>query len=606
VKLRLQEIAEAPSRTDIRPVSPKSPLLLWTFAAIALVALGVAAKQSLSHPAAERALRLAFVPPLNLEFNERYPDAAVISPDGQKMAFSASTPDGKWMLYVSRLDSSEIVQVPDSDNPLEPFWSPDSRSVAFGSQGKLKRADLGAGTSILCDAARMTGGAWSPRGVIVFGSDYGSVLYQVPAIGGQPRAVTKKMEEGAHYGHTGPWFLPDGGHFLFRININAEPRGVWVGSLDSDERKQILPDNTGAIYGDGHLIFVRNQALVAQPFDASALQLKGEPLTLVKQETATHQFGGGIGRFSVSGNGILVWQGAWKTQYQLRWFDRAGRALGKLGDVIAVNSGEEPHLSPDGKQLLVKRDGNIWVLDLARGTDIRLTSRTSQLPSWMPNGKEVIYQSVAQNSAKRGIIRAPANGVAEGELVADGVKFPEDVSSDGRYVTYMMRGEKSRLDVWALQLSGEHKEYPLLDSQFDEREPRFSPDGRWLAYASDESGQPEIYVRPFTSDGKLGADKKRVSTTGGFQPLWSSNGKELFYLSADYNLMSVSVSISGESINLGAPKVLFAARTMSHYGLSHEYDVTPDGQRFLVGIAVGDSRKPAPTVLLNWQAELKK
>ncbi len=606
VKLRLQEIADTPAQTNLQAAAPKSPLLLWTLAAIAVVALGATAIQFFSHPAAERTLRLAFVPPLNLEFNERYPDAAVISPDGSKVAFSAATPDGKWTLWVSSLDSSDVAQIPDSDNPLEPFWSPDSRSVAFGSQGKLKRADIGAGTSILCDAARMTGGSWSPNGVILFGSDYGSVLYQVPSGGGQPKAVTQKMDEGADNGHTSPWFFPDGKHFLFRININSSPRGLWVGSLDSQDRKQILTDNTGGIYAAGYLIFVRNQALVAQPFDTGSFELKGGPIPLVKQDAATNQYGAGIGRFSVSNNGVLVWQGTWKTQYQLRWFDRAGKALGNVGEVASVNSGEEPHLSPDGKQLLVKRDSNIWVLDLARGTDIRLTSLFSQLPLWMPNGREVIYQSSATNAPKRGIMRASANGVGQGELLSEGVKFPEDISPDGRYVTYMMRGEKTRLDVWVLPLFGDHKEYPLLNSQFEEREARFSPDGKWLAYGSDESGQPEVYVRPFTADGKLGDDKKRVSTSGGFQAVWNPNGKEIFYLSADYHLMSVSVTAKGGTLQLGTPKVLFGARTMSHYGLSHEYDVTPDGQKFLVGIAVGDARKPAPTVILNWTAELKK
>lgn len=605
VKLRLIEIAETPAAANSQSTRLGRRALVWVLAGAALLVMGTAAAMYSVHPSSTPLLRLAFAAPPGLDFNEVYPDSANISPDGQKIAFSASTPDGKWNLWVRRLDSDELQQIPGSTNPLEPFWSPDSRSIAFGSEGKLKIADLSGGAAQpICDAARMTGGSWGRNGTIVFGSDYGSVLYQIPATGGQPKPATQKLAEGPDYGHTSPWFLPDGKHFLYRININSAPQGVWVGSVDSLDRKQLLRDNTVAIYAQGYLIFVRSRALVAQEFDVRTLELKGEAAPLIAKDAATNQNGGGA-RFSVSDNGTLLWQGVWNARYQLRWFDRAGKILGNIGEPILVGSGEEPHLSPDGKRLLVKRDNNIWVLDLVRGTEIRLTSQFSQLPLWMADGKHVIYQASAQG-VKRGIMLASPTGVGEGELVAEGVKFPTDASPDGRYIVYMMRGEKTRLDVWALQLFGDHKEYPLLNSSFDERETQFSPDGHWLAYVSDESGNYEIYVRPFTADGKLGDDKKRVSINGGYQPVWNPNGKELFYRSADDHMMTVPISRKGEQLELGAPQALFQAKGLSHYGISHEYDVSPDGQKFLIGVALNDTHNPAPTVILNWQAALKK
>jgi Tol biopolymer transport system component len=312
-----------------------------------------------------------------------------------------------------------------------------------------------------------------------------------------------------------------------------------------------------------------------------------------------------VGRFSVSQNGVLAWQGDWQREYQLRWFDRTGKQIGAVGEVEKVNSGEEPHLSPDGKQLVVKRLTKIWVMDLARSTGIKLTTAFSQLPLWTPDGTHVIYQSALDsNSLRRGVMRRAANGSGEGELLAEGVKFPHEMSPDGRFVLYLMRGQKTRLDIWALSLA-DRKEYPLLNSAADEREPQLSHDGRWIAYSSDESGAYEIYVRSFTADGKAGDDKRRASTNGGTQPHWRADGRELFYIAADGEMMSVPVNGSGAGLEFGQPVALFKTRTLSRYGISHEYDVTADGQRFLIGTMVGDTKAPPPTIVLNWTAELK-
>ena len=606
VKLRLIEIAEAPQPSiDATHPSRRRQLLPWAIAV--LVALLSAAAVYVSRPADPRPVQLSLTVPSNLSFNDKVPDSAVISPDGSKLAFSATTADGKWQLYVRRLDTADVQIVPGSDDPIEPFWSPDSRSIAFGSFGKLKRVDLdGGGAQVLCDAARITGGSWSPKGVIIFSSDYGSLLYQIPATGGQPKPVTSKLAAD-DFGHSAPWFLPDGDHFLFSASGNSAPKGLWLGSLSSSEQRQLVTDNTRGVYASGYLLFVRNGALMAQPFDTGSLRLKGDAKVVVAPESTNAV--DGFRQYSASNNGVLVWPGTWEHGYQLRWFDRAGHEIGSVGEPIVVNSGEEPHISPDGKQVVLKARernavGRIWVMDLERGTGIRLT--TGQLPLWAPDGRYVFYQAaVSKDVTRRGIVRMPANGAGEPELLAEGVKFPHAVTPDGRFIIYLMRGEKTRLDIWALPTFGDKKEHPVLDSVFDERDPQLSSDGKWLAYTSDESGAYEIYVRSFTSDGKAGDDKRRVSTTGGVQPIWNANGKELLYLTDDGQVMSVPVSTAGGQIAFGVPKALFKTRTLSHFNISHEYDMTRDGQRLLIGTLVGEP-KAAPTVMLNWIAALKK
>jgi Tol biopolymer transport system component len=571
--------------------------------ALAIISL-VLGVMYFNRPSTEtRAVRLSFNPPPNLSFNDAQADTVIVSPDGQKLAFTASAPNGKRQLWVRPLNSLDAQPLPGTDEASEPFWSSDSRSIAFGAQGKLKRVDLAGGSSqVLCDATRLTGGAWSSKGVIVFGSDFSSALFQIPATGGEPKPVTLKDTARGDNQHVQPVFLPDGKHFLFKIGPN---KGVWVGSLDSTEIKQVLPDANDAAYAPpGWLLFVRNQALLTQAFDADRLELKGEAMPIVSQPTNSLR-GDGL---SISENGVLVWQGTWEREYQLAWFDRAGNQVGAVGTPIKLlgASGQEPHLSPDGKRVAIRRDGNIWVIDLSRGNGIRLTAITGQLPIWSPDGSHVAYTSTTEEGRRAGpgIIQKAANGVGNAETLLKGTNFPADWSSDGRFILFYRRGEKTRMDLWALPLFGDKQEYPLLNSAFEERNARLSPDGRWLAYSSDESGSYEIYVQSFTADGKVGGDKKLISTHGGTQPIW--RGPELFYVTEDGQMMSVAVKTSGAEFEYSTPKTLFKTRMLARSLQYHEYDVTADGQRFLVGTLIGEPKSLPPTVILNWLAEMKK
>jgi eukaryotic-like serine/threonine-protein kinase len=550
-----------------------------------------------------RATRLYFMPPADLSFNDVQPDAAVISPDGQKIAFSATSADGKNMLYIRTLDATDAKVLPGSENPIEPFWSPDSRSIAFGSNGKLKRSDLSGGNAqVLCDATRLNGGAWNREGIIVFVPDFRTTMVQVSAQGGEPKPLPMAANYADDERHRFPYFLPDGRHFLFHRDVgdrlNPTISGVDAGSLDSPEVKQILSDNSNVAYASqGYLIFVRNDALVAQAFDATKLALSGDAVPIITGQKNND----GVRQFSVSDNGVLIWQGLWQRDYQLVWFDRQGKQTGAIDKPMKVNVGQDPHISPDGKRLVIKRDSNLWVIDLEKGTALRITSTFSQIPAWSPDANRIVY-----SGGNGGMTVRAANGLGAEELLLRGPNFPGVWSPDGRFIIYVHRGVKTRRDLWVYPTFGDKKEYVLLNSTFDDQQPMLSPNGRWLAYSSDESGTYQIYVQSFSSDGKLGSDKKLLSTTGGTCPVWRADGNELLFVAADGQMMSAAVKTSGPDFEFETPKPLFRTRMMAALPSFHEFDVSPNGQRFLIGTLIGDSKAAPPTVILNWTALLKK
>jgi eukaryotic-like serine/threonine-protein kinase len=595
-----------PAVAPVRGVSRERAWMIATgvLALIALAALSVAYfNRSSTDP---RAVRLTFTPPENLTYDNGLFDYVVVSPDGQKLAFTGRSADGKRQLYVRPLDSAEAQLLPGTDDPVDPFWSPDSRSLGFGSQGKLKRVDLtGSRPQTLCNAVRFNGGSWSRDGVIIFAPDSGEVsgVLQIPATGGEPKQVTSQSSAQASV-HRNPYFLPDGRHFLYQ-----EGSGVFVGSLDSKEVKQLLPDGAPAIYAPpGWLLFVSNGALRAQRFDATRLELKGEAVALTKSA------GFGVIRglpFSVSENGVLIWDGDKRRDSQLIWVDRAGRQGDAVGAQVKGGVGETLRLSPDGKRLAIARadpqllNQDIWMIDLARDLPTRLTFDPAREvnPIWSPDGSRVAYFSIQRG----GIYQRAANGVGPEELLLQVTSIAtSDWSPDGRFILYSQLNERTGRDVWAVPLTEPRQPYPLLNSEFNEYRAQLSPDGRWLAYVSDESGGYEVYVQPFTADGKLGGDKVRISTGGGNQPRWRRDGQELFYFAGDRQMMAVGVQTSGATFERSAPKALLIARiqpdTPMHLGV--HYDVTADGQRFLIASQVGEATPVS--VILNWTAGVKE
>ncbi|MFN7929707.1 MAG: protein kinase [Blastocatellia bacterium] len=579
--------------------------LAWLIAGVlALLALALGVAYFKRAATDVRAVRLAFAPPENVTFDNGLDDSVVVSPDGQKLVFTGQSADGKRHLYVRPLDSMDATLLSGTDEPVNPFWSPDSRSLGFGSRGKLKRIDLASGRpQTLYDAFSPQGGAWSRAGVILFATGQGGGLFQIPATGGEPQPVTK-VGAGESI-HLFPWFLPDGRHFLYRV-VGSEAQRTFVGSVDSKEVKPLLADGASAVYAPpGWIFFVRNMALMAQSFDPTRFELKGDAFPLTKPTDNNVIIGNPI---SVSENGVLIWQGDRQQESRLVWFDRAGRQEATVGPPIKVTGGQVPRLSPDEKHALIQRrdlqtrNVDIWVIDLARNLPIRLTSdpASDQYPLWSPDGSRVIFS--ASRGGISGLYQKAANNVGDEALLLKGGGItPTDWSADGQFIFYSRAAEKTRRDVLIIPLFGDRTPYSLLNSEFDEYQPQLSPDMHWLAYVSDESSNYEVYVQPFTTDGKLGGNKQRISVNGGNRPRFGRNGQELFYVAADGMMMAVKIN----GATFEPPKVLFKTRmltSMTQSGI--EYDVTADGQRFLIGTQVGE---PSPvSVILNWTEGLKK
>ncbi len=556
-----------------------------------------------------RLIRLAFVPPENLTFDNAFFDQVLISPDGQKLAFTARGEDGKKQLWIRPLDSTDATLLAGTEDVLRPFWSPDSRSLAFCAQGKLKRVNLDGGPpQTLCSVSEFRGGTWNRAGEILFAPTVVGGLFLVPAIGGEPKPVTAPDVSRQEVAHLSPYFLPDGRHYLFQVEASNAFPGVFVRSLDSKDVKQVLPDGALAIYDPaGWLLFVRNGALIVQPFDANRLELKGEPVSITSPSEIGVVFNA---PFSVSNNGLLTWQGDGWRNYQLVWFDRDGRRGAGIGQPVKVIAGMHPRFSPDGGRVIIQqldpqaKNYDVWTIDLARNLPTRLTSDGSfdLRPVWSPDGNRVVFRSL--RNGVRGIYEKEANSVGGETLLLKDGGDPTDWSHDGRFIVYGVIAEPTRWDIWALPLFGERQPYPLLNSEFAEVQAQISPSGRWLAYVSDESGRNEVYVQSFTPEGRLGGNKMRVSPNGGLHPRFRRDGRELFFVAADGQMMVTALNPNSPTFEFARPRELFKTRLLpGHYNVGIEYDVTADGQRFLVGTLVDEP--PPVQILLNWSVGLK-
>ena len=615
------DIAQGPASSGVAPRRRIREAIAWGVAGAAIVTSGavvVIYVQRANAPSSP-VVRLAFVPPGGLTFDSGLADVVTISPDGRLVAFTGRSTDGKRQLYVRPLAGTEARLLPGTEDPVKPFWSPDSRSIGFGAQGKLKRVEIGGGApTTLADAARLNGGAWNSSGVILFVADYNSGIMQVSDKGGAVKKVTEPVVAAQETFHRDPAFLPDGRHFLFVGGRTASPQ-IRLGSVDGSGAKTLLDGAFARFVGPDHLLIERSGTLFAISFDTGRLELTGDPVPVIQPSDMSENAPIGDLRFSVSDNGILVWKHAWAPDCQLLWFDRQGRSIGTVGSPLRLAVTMAPRLSPDGTRVVIQNrlaDDNrrgIWVVDLERDLPTRLTSNFGQYPQWSPDGRQVAW--IQGVDGVIGIYKKAATGLGNLELLvksgtgAGGTTFPNDWSRDGRFLLYHARGEKTRVDVWAAPLFGDRKPHPVLNTEFDEGQAQLSSDGRWLAYRSDASGTYEIYVQSFTTTGQAGSERVRISTTGGSQPRFRPDGRELFYLSADSRLMAVAITTTGASFTHDDPKALFRTRTLPPgTEAQFEYDVSRDGQRFLIGTVLDGphAAPPPPTIVLNWSGELKR
>jgi Tol biopolymer transport system component len=534
-----------------------------------------------------------------------------ISPDGRKLAFVALGADRTRMLWLRRLDSLTAQPLPGTEGAYGPFWSPDSRFVGFVAQGGLKRVDISGGPAVtVASEALDLGGSWTQDEVILFVPKVGA-LYQVRAASGTPTPAT--VVEGTAR-HTDPFFLPDGRHFLYQVTENNPKRdisGVYVGSLDSQETPlRILRANSTPLYSQGHVLFTQERTLMAVPFDAGRLSIAGDAIPVA--ENIGGSGSNAASAISVSATGALVYRsGSAALRTQLAWFDRKGvrgQTVGEATDQMAVE------LSPDGKRFAVSsldtaRDTrDIWIHDLTRGLRNRFTFDADDdiHTVWSADGSQVAFDS--RRSGRLGLFLKPASGGADTVLLESDRDnlYPVSLSRDGRFLSYFTGNAASPTgnDIWVLPLTGDRKPIPFMQTQFRERYGQFSPDGRWIAYSSTESGRDEVYVAPFPGP----AVKWQISSNGGAWPRWRGDGREIFYEDAEGRLVAASVDGSGAAFVVGAVQPLFMPRMRSTAwagSTSYNYDVTADGQRFLINTA-DESQSDTPiTLLLNWAGNLR-
>jgi serine/threonine protein kinase/Tol biopolymer transport system component len=582
----------------------------WVVAgALVLLTLGIAWKY-FTRPSTSDApvMRLSILPPEKATLIAG--QAPTVSPDGTHLVFVVTDATGRTVLYLRALDSLAAQPLVGTEGGAWPFWSPNGREIGFFAGGKLKKIDIAGGQPVtLADAPVPRGGSWNQDGVIIFTPAPPAPILRISAAGGGPTPLHSVEMEHGEYPRWFPQFLPDGRHYLFLSGGSRKTgtRVIAIASLDSQEVKPVLTTDFTAVYAKpGYLLFRREAMLMAQKFDADRLEVSGDPFPVAEQigfDGITYQM-----LVSASDQGVLAYQSLGAGKTQLVWFDREGKKLGVAG---APGDYSDLSLSPDDKRLAFSQvdpdTGNcdVWLMDLASGAPSRFTFDTAVdfTPIWSPDGERIVFASLREGAPNLFQKMASGAGVEETLYKSPLAKLPSDWSRDGRFLACGTVDPKTEYDLWVLSLSGEHKWEAFLQTPANESRAMFSPNGRWIVYESDESGKKEIYVQSFPASGA----KWQISVSGGSQPRWRRDGKELFFLGGDRKVTAVDVNTEAPTFAHGTPRALFETRiSKGEDRPGDQYVVTSDGQRFLVNTVAEEGAYTPISVVLNWTVGLKK
>jgi serine/threonine protein kinase len=617
LKRELRWIAES-SQAGLSPLSSSqgervrvrgsSNRLAWATAALLLLGVVYLASDFLRHRGVRpQPIHSYLIPPEGTFFRLTGDEAApvAISPDGASVAFGAAN-----KLWVQSLRTGESLALASTEGAQFPFWSPDGRSVGFFARGKLKTVEASGGpVQVIGDAPTPRGGTWGKSGVIVFTPDFRGGLYRVPATGGPTTPLTK-VDLARHTTHRWPFFLPDGKHVLYLAANHGNPRseqsGVYAASLDGGEPRRLMPSYGSAQYVPGYLLSVRDANLMAAPFDASRLSVTGESVRIAND--VNFDYGTWRGVFTASQNGVLVYQVQRESAGgQLTWLDMSGRPLSTVGERTEAYA---LRMSPDNRRASVivgDPNNDIWIYELERGVRTRLTTDAQVImsPVWSRDSSQVLFvtgESLQKADVDYVMGTLPANGAGERRVIYKSpVRIePTDWSPDGRYVL-VDKGTIGATDIWVVPIASPDKGFPLVASPALDGNGQFSPDGRWVAYMSQQSGRFEVYVTAFPGGGA----RWQVSANSGGEPRWSTDGQTLYFVTLSGQLMAASVDGSSSQFTVKDVKPLFPVNLFVGPRISWGFDVAADGKRFLINSA-GEAEVPRLVLVTNWTPETAK
>ncbi|HYX21184.1 MAG TPA: hypothetical protein VFA98_10110, partial [Thermoanaerobaculia bacterium] len=580
-------------------------------AALAVGVAGFAAAWVLRRPHPAPLLRASIELPPRMDFDPQN-TALALSPDGTTLAIDASGPDGKRQLWVRRLDGFAVQPVAGTEDATCPFWSPDGKFIGFFAEQKLKKVSASGGTvQTICDAPDGRGASWSEKDVIVFAPAPFGGLSKVSAAGGAPSVLTKQEKPGAT--DRLPWFLPGGRKFLYLTGSQTSDKDktTAINCFDLETGKSTLVTHElseSRYAAPGYLLFVRDGNLMAQPFDASSTKTTGEAVPIAERVRFTAPRWSG--NFSASETGRLVFHsGSIGRKAQLTWFDLDGKELGRVGEPGNIVTVE---ISPDGSRAAVTVLGGpaattpeVWLFELGRGISSRFVfgGQGSHSPIWSPDGKLVAYGDIVS-----GIAVKAADGTAEPRIIWSGKTnaWPLSWAPDGKSIVFRIQDPKTGgLDLWIVGADGKEPGRPLIATPAEELAAEISPDGKWLAYTSTESGRREVYVVPFPGLG----EKRQVSTMGGNFPAWVGPNRISFVQPPENKLLAVDVETRGASLLVGAAQPLFGGKPLPRsigFGNAPGVAVSPDGKRLLMPVPVDEEASPLVRIVSDWAAELKK